>query len=246
MFITAPKAELFLESIKSEVEEIIASGQNNSARELSAATKQRFAIDLFPQYFRGDIGAKIVFVTFNGQDILVKNRVKFNNFDDYLNVSQELPDRNSIIEDGSLGELKRLQFLETFAATKNPDQQLERFYLSLIPYLPVKSFTLSGFTLQILQPYVDRVLNLIIEFPRDYVIFCGSGFEQLLKPYTIRKKDLNIQDESDSSPKKLKFTMLELVYQDRNFKVGITHSFTSLGMSAIAHSQYCKQLYDAF
>ena len=90
MFLTAPNTEVFLKSIKSEVEEIIASGQNSSAKKLSIVTKQKFASNRLPRYFRGNLAAKIVFVKFNCSEIQDRNRVRFSTYQDYFKACQKI------------------------------------------------------------------------------------------------------------------------------------------------------------
>lgn len=245
MFVTAPNAESFLESLRWEVEAIIASGQNNLAEELSALTKQKFASDRFPEYFRGNLAAQTVFITLNFQENNYKNGVRFDSFGSYLDAYQELQDSEDFRKNCSPLALKRLLFLEPFAEDKERKTKLPRLYLSLIPHTAIKSFSLSGFTPEILQPYLNRTLNIITEFPRKYILFCGSAFEQILRPYIVEKHHLDILSDRNSSSINLKFSLLDLIYEKQKFKVGLAHSFASLSMSAIDYSRYCKQLYDA-
>ena len=244
MFLTAPKAEVFLKSIKSEVEEIIASGQNSSAKKLSVVTKQKFASNRLPRYFRGNLAAKIVFVKFNCSEIQDTSRVRFSTYQDYFKACQKLPDRQSIIENGSLSELKQLQFVEPFIEGWENRQKLDRLYLYLIPHTPISTFSLSGFTPKILQPYLEKTLNIITQFPRKCIIFCGSAFEQILSPYTIEKQNLDLLKNLGSSSRNLKFSILNLADNNQKFKVGLAHSFASLSMSASDYSKSCKRLYD--
>lgn len=244
MFLTAPRAEGFLESIRSEVEAIINSGRNSSAKELSILTKQQFASNRFPQYFRGNLASKIVFVGFNCRENKSKARVKFATYQDYLNSCKELPDRQKIIENGSLTELKQLQFIEPFIDGWGNRQKLDRLYLYLIPHAPIADFSLTGFTPEILQPYLEKILDVLIQFPRKYIIFCGSAFEQVLSSYTLEKQTLDLVENSDRNSIALKFSLLNLAYKQEIIKVGLTHSFGSLSMSTIDYSKSCKQLYD--
>lgn len=240
MFIVEPKSKSYLESIELEVKEIISSGQNSRARELAASTKQEFYFDRYPKYFQGNLKAKVVFVNLNEREKNGINEKKsWASFERYLENCQEKLNRKYILEKGSLLEVKQLKFLDSFAKDYGRDI-LDRLYLYLIPY-GVKNLSLREFTPKILQPFVEKTLDIITEHPRDYIIFNGSVFEQILKPYLIKKQDLEIKSDRGN---KLKFSCLQLVVKQKKIKVGLAHSWNSLSMSTLDYGQHCKQLYD--
>jgi hypothetical protein len=63
----ADRFEPFLSDMRLEVEEFLATGSVRRARELSAATGQRFNDARLPQFFGGDLDAEVVLVHLNAK-----------------------------------------------------------------------------------------------------------------------------------------------------------------------------------
>ena len=254
------------EEIRKEIEEFIITGDSQEAIELSIRTGQEFHGDRYPKYFTGDLKAKVVLVHLNYQSTNnfadgETEENDFHRFEDYLDYHQHFGkynfSNNAPRKIKSILELKQIQFLQPFGVVDFVSEQtedsrwinLERFsdrilQLKLIPYTS-KKFSLRGLTPELLKPHLERILNIIISYPRDYIIFHGTAFEQILSKYIAAKQKFElIEQKGKSTCKNLRFLLLNLTYGGQTLKAGLIRSFASLRIPLSYYGKQCQHLYD--
>lgn len=257
------KAKIFPEQIRTEIEQLISTGKNQKALELSTTTGQSFDCHQYPRYFTGDLQAKVVLIRFHyeqANDRTARNQLSFNNFDEYFDYYQNFGTynfgRNSPRKIHSLFDIKQVEFLQPLnlidLVTENSEADrllnLEIIRdrvlrLKLIPYA-TNNFSLRGFTPEILQFHVERILNIIIQYPREYILFYGSAFEQILRKYTTAKHKFELRkEEQQSREHNFRFSILNLSYRGQTIKAGLAQSVTSLSKSMSYYGKECQRIY---
>jgi hypothetical protein len=97
------------------------------------------------------------------------------------------------------------------------DQKLQ---MELIPYGSA-TFSTIGFTPEVLRPHWERVLGLIASYPRDYVLFCGAIFEDLVREHIVQTYEFPLTKKDGSHTRqKARFSRLRFTYASRPFAPG--------------------------
>lgn len=120
----------------------------------------------------------------------------------------------------------------------------EKLQLELIPY-GSDTFSMSGWTEQLLDPHISRVLDVIGEAPRDYVIFCGQIFAQILGKYITRTHSFLLKKKDGSfSKNQARFSNLLFTHNNQTIRCGIAHSFAQQGIAMNEYGGQCKIHYE--
>ncbi len=100
--------------------------------------------------------------------------------------------------------------------------------LQLIPEAS-PNLTLRGLTKEILQPQVEQILKIILQYPRQYIFFSGSAFEQILRKCITTQHKLELRKEEQAfNQHDPRFSWLNLSYRGETIKAGLVRSFTCL------------------
>ena len=121
------------------------------------------------------------------------------------------------------------------------DQKLQ---LELIPY-ESQSFSSAGLTKEVLRPHFERLIKVITAHPRDYVIFCGRVFEQLLPSdaivedhsFRLRKKDGTLERAAS------RFSVLQLPANGKAITAGLAQSWARQGIPMTSYAEKIVELY---
>ncbi len=257
--------EKFKEIIQQDIEEFIATGKMTKAIELSAKTGQHFNHNEYPLYFTGNLDAKIVLIHLNPKQKnnyanVHVNPLIFKSLEDYfaynMNFGLYKYGKSSARTHKSPFDHKQIRFLKPFGvidfvevkAKEDIYINLERvvdskLQMELIPYGSEK-FSSRGFTSEILQPHIERLLDVIAASPRDYVIFCGSIFEELFNQYVTDIHEFKlIKNDGQPSKNKARFANLRFVYNGRTILAGLAHTFAQQGIPMTDYGRKCKELF---
>ena len=261
-----------IEVMKQDFDELHTTRKIQRARKLKHDTGMHVNHNEYPCYFFGDPNAKLVLVHLNpkqqdNHSEEYEGLFDFKSFDEYVNAHKDFGKiryRNS--NSKSAFDQKQVEFLEPFnlidLSSKNEFVNLEKvisdkLQLELIPFGASNFITSSmrksySKNPKILQSYIDLVLDTIISRQRDYVIFCGGIFEELLQSYTIDKKKhsfmLQKKDGSLTAGSK-SFSNITLDYEGQILKVGIAHTFSQRSLNGSLMNRYgqkCCELYDQY
>ncbi len=119
----------------------------------------------------------------------------------------------------------------------------DKLQMELIPY-GSDSFSSRGFTEAILQPHIERVLDVVAACPRDYVIFCGGIFEELFRTSIIDNHEFKLtKNNGKPSKNRARFANLRFEYKDRTIFAGLAYTFAQQGIPMADYGQKCKELY---
>src|SRR5947199_413231 len=76
--------EQFKRLVRDDVDEFVKTGEIKAARELSQKTGQSFAHDDWPQFFTGQLDAKLVLVQLNPGPRKTRSEIESRSFDQYF------------------------------------------------------------------------------------------------------------------------------------------------------------------
>jgi hypothetical protein len=255
----------FLDEIRSDLDELRATGVMSRARDLSLATGQHFADNTYPAYFFGDLNASFVLVHLNPQYSDTPARrmdgdeapCSFEeHFERHRHFGAQRYGPASSRTHRSRFDYKQISFLQAFDVIdfREDDKftNLERvidhkLQLELIPYGSA-SFSSSGFTSQILSPHFARIMGVISAVPRDYVIFCGEVFGKLLKPEWVvedvdERKFRLTKNDGSMTKQASSFANLRLPCNGGTIHAGWAQSWARQGIPMRSYGQEVQRRY---
>lgn len=236
--------------VRANIEELIATGTMHQAVELSAATGQRFNANQTPLFFVGDLSARLVVVYFNPYQVEGSNKPR--SFEEYWESCAHFGERTygpGAEKHRDRFDRKQWEFLRWFGAVDC--SSLARFMdsklqLELIPY-GSRQFRSTGFSAAVLRPHIDRLLGVIAEVPRDYVLFCGRLFEEVFGAYVVERFRFRLTKRNGQPMRQSSgFATLAIPYQGRVIYAGLAPSFARQGFYGslmAAYGQQCAALY---
>ena len=253
--------ERFFNEIRADLDELLATGVIGRARELSARTGQHFNDNQYPLFFTGDLDASFVLVHLNPKQpnesaSKVPSPFPIRSFEEYFDACRHfgarMYGRSSPRTHRSPFDHKQLRFLHPFGVIDfveehkpedrftNLERVIDRkLQLELIPY-GSDSFSVGGFTDDLLRPHYERIVQVIAAQPRDYVIFCGRVFEPLLADHVVEEHTFRLRKD-DGTPERQasRFANLRLDYGGRTIAAGLAQSWSRQG---IPMSSYAKEV----
>ena len=121
-----------------------------------------------------------------------------------------------------------------------------KLQLELIPYAST-GFAARDFSADLLQPHFERVLGVIAAFPRDYIIFCGAVFDELLKlsgRETFRSDHhFPLATKKGTSKGEYQFSNIAFSYEGATLRAGVARSFAIQGIPMSAYGAKCHEFY---
>jgi hypothetical protein len=257
-----PAIQQLLDAARSDVEELIATGRMSRAGKLADGTGEEFDPSYFPMFFTGDFKAPLVLVHLNPKLADRLTGPRFEDFDAYLEGHArfglhhwgEDPSYRSAFDHKQVrflrpfGVIDFVTGVDTASKRRNCELAIDRkLQLELVPYAS-PSFSTHRFSAAILHPHFDRVLGAIAAYPRDYVLFCGSVFGELLRDsgrllshseHRFRLPTTN----GAVSKHEYRFTNVTIDYDGREIVAGIARSFAVQGLPMEAYARKCHELY---
>lgn len=253
----------FKKIVKADFNQWKENGYCNEAQLLN----KRVGMDYFdtanPHFFTGNINSELVLIHLNPK----RNRPDWNKACDYEDFQSYWHSyekfgkmhygRESDKTYRSQFDHKQIRFLKPFDILQingnDKHQNLEKviddkLQLELVPY-GSPDFSYHKIGVKNLSPFVDRLLSIILEAPRKYVIFCGRVFEHVLSDY--------IQDKTTHSFKLTKKDGLltKSEFQVINVKIDIgghtvtaciAPQFAKQGYPETQYGSKVKELYGVF
>ena len=188
----------------------------------------------------------------------------YKSFDEYSEYFSNFGEKNynmntkysSKFDDKQLRFLKKLDVLP-FVDEKNESDNKENLAISIDKKLQIEliPFGSSDFDfrkindLSIMKKHFERTLNLISEYERKYVLFCGAVFRDtdILKGYIkIQKQDKFKLIKKDGSFTKTEFEVINILinYDNKNTKAAILPQFALQGAPVDKYAEKVKELYN--
>jgi hypothetical protein len=250
-----------LSEARMDVDQLLRQGHFDRARELSRHTGMHFDASCNPMYFTGAFESPIVLVHLNPKLSKELADYTYLDFEDYFSKHRSFGKLHWESDPGyySRFDLKQVRFLRPFRvidfvpksesghlrtnAAKAIDEKLQ---LELIPYASHK-FESAMFSNDLLRLHISRVLAAIVSYPREYVIFCGAVFDDLLDQSGLLSfRDdhyFHLPTKSGVSKMKYRFSNVQFRYQGMSVRAGIARSFAVQGIPMDAYGSACSDLY---
>jgi len=251
-----------LNEARTDVNELLANGRIDRASELAQRTGVPFDSSYFPMYFTGAFESPLVLVHLNPKLSAQLGGPLYANFDAYYDQHRRFGYHHWEMDPSykSAFDHKQMRFLRPFGVItflpeiKPRDKRVnlgrvidKKLQLELIPYAS-PGFAAKDFSIDLLQPHFERVLGVIAAFPRDYVIFCGAVFDELLKlsgRETFRlDHPFPLATKQGTSKNVYQFSNVAFKYEGATIRAGIARSFAIQGIPMSAYGSKCHELYD--
>lgn len=265
--------EKFLEDIKEEYDRFENDGISKDAIELGEKIGQHLNCNCYPHYFTGNLRAKLVFVQLmpkqdNTDSHEFGGDRRFKSFEEYINFFEnygEIQYRDKESKFKSTFDTRQLLFLKQFGIIdfiedngsyqknrENLARSIDRkLQLELVPY-GSNNFEVKKKNANYLKEYIDRILGVITEVNREYIIFCGGIFKTLLKDYIVREEKHGFKlKKLDGSEIKsnCNYYNITIKFNGEEIKAGIAPTYAMQCINGILMEQYgqkCKEFYDSW
>ncbi len=258
----------FKAAIKAEFEEFAETGRMLGAIAMSKATGHHFNHSNYPLYFTGALDAPMVLIHLNpkqANDYAERylGPIRWQSFDEYFAFHerfghhmygvQSARTHRSPFDHRQIRFLRPFNVVEFVSGVSSDDRytNLERAIdckcqLELVPY-GSDSFKTHQLKPELLQPLIDRLLQVITECPRRYVVFCGTVFAKLLRSRIVHTERFLLRKQDGSwTTNRASFSWLQLPHHGKVVHAGIAHSFAQQGIPLSRCGEECRRRYDQF
>ncbi len=250
---------VYLAELEKEYSEFIETGKIRLIEDVKRLTTKNFSYSS-PLYYLGNIRSRLAIITFNSKkDYLCKGNPPID-FESYQNKSKSLgeifleseneAEFNSIYS----SDIRLLNYLKPFnlirfdhnSISKNLHKLTnEKLELGLVPFNS-PDFSEKDFMSNhvVCKPFTERVLNGIIAYPRQYIVFIGSCFNNILDEYIEESESFRFLVTSLNSPNQkfiAHFTRVTLNYKDRRVIAGIAESFCDENLDSVLLEKYGQE-----
>lgn len=249
----------FLAELEKEYSELLTTGKIKSIEEIKSLTSKQFSYSS-PQYYSGNISSKLVVVTFNSNREYLCREKPTQDFESYKVGSKLLGDLflndNCIndIESSYPVDIRMLNYFKPFNVIRFEQDSIkknlkrltdEKFEISLIPFLS-PDFSEKDFmtNYKICKPFVDRILEGIVACQRQYIVFLGSCFNNILSDYIEESESFRFLLTTPNCPNQKfvgHFTRVTVKYENRRFIAGIAESFCNEDFESILLEKYGQE-----
>jgi hypothetical protein len=251
-----------LNDARADVNELLAHGRIDRASELAQRTGVQFNSSYFPMYFTGAFESPFVLVHLNPKLNERLSGPRYADFDAYYDAHRCFGYHHwgSDPSYRSAFDHKQVRFLRPFGAIdfrpeSEPGHQRanaalaidQKLQLELIPYAS-PGFAARDFSIDLLQPHFERVLGAIAAFQRDYIVFCGAVFDDLLtrsgRLTDRRDHRFHLATKQGMSKSQYRFSNVAFRHEGATLRAGIAQSFATQGIPMSAYGSRCHEFYD--
>ena len=253
----------YIEIVKENYYQWATKGYCEEAETLNKEIGEAYFDTGSPHFFTGDVNSKLVLIHLNpkrGSDDFGDNN-PYNNFNDYwfhfTNFGKIHYGIDSQRKHRSPFDHKQIRFLKPFNILPFKDgdkyHNLEvvidnKLQIELIPYgSPDFNYSLVG--TKNIEPFFERIIYLLLEKDRKYIIFCGKVFTELLKPYIVSNITHTFKlTKISGEPTKDDFNVIciKLQYKEKTIKAVIAPQFAKQGYPVTQYGEMVKTLYNSF
>ncbi len=248
----------FLAELEKEYSELLSTGKIKIFEDVKAITSKQFSYDS-PQYYSGNFRSKFVLINFNSKREYLCNGGIPNDFESYKVKNQSLGEvflyaNSDVVDKVYPYDFRLLNYLKPFNfirfdrddilknLKKLTDEKLE---LGLVPFKS-PDFNERDFmsNYNTCKPLVDRLLSGVVSYPRQYVIFIGSGFNNILSDYIEETESFRFLLTSPNFPNQkfiAHFTRIIIKYNGKRFIAGIAESFCDENFDSIVLEKYGQE-----
>lgn len=251
--------EVFLTELEKEYTELIKTGKIKIVEDVKKLTSKQFSYEN-PLYFLGNIRSRTALIKFSSskENLTIKNKPL--DFITYQSVNQSLgeiflqPDDEEEFENIYYEDIRMFNYLKPFQVLRFKNNSIkenlqkltnEKLELELVPYLS-PDFSEVDFmnNYKICKPFIERLLNGILSYPRQYIVFIGEGFKNILAEYIEDFETFNFFLTSPNYPNQkvlARFTRITLKYHNRKVIAGIAESYCDKNLDNIMIEKYGRE-----
>ncbi len=250
---------VFLTELEKEYSELIETGKIQIIEEVKRLTSKQFSYN-DPLYFFGNISSRIALVTFNSKrETLCKGSkpLDFSTYQDkHQNPENIFHELNDVAEFEMVHakDIRMLSYLKPFQIIRFDSQSIqknlqkltnEKLELELVPYLS-PDFSEKDFmnNYAVCKPFIERILNGILAYPRQYVVFIGDCFRKILAEYVEESETFRFLLTSPNRPNQkfiAQFTRITLNFNNRKVIAGIADSFCDENLDDVLLEKYGQE-----
>lgn len=247
------------ESEKKEHSELIQAGRLQIIEEIKniVSKKIRYNNSL---YSIGNCRSKVALITFNARKEYLNKTNHALHYGYYQVENQNTDDiffetnGEKNIESRFSEEMRVLNFIKPFQIIRfdgdsiNKDLKRlkeEKLELDLVPFLS-PNFSVDDFmcNYKLCKPLIERVLNDVFAYPRQYAIFIGGCFNKILAEYTEKSENTSFVLTSRNKPNQkfiAQFTRISLNFKNKKIIAGIAESFFDENLDEIMIEKYGRE-----
>jgi len=250
---------VFLNELEKEYTELLATGKVQIVENVKKVTSKQFSYNS-PLYYFGNFQSRVVLITFNSKRKYLCKENSSVDFKSYQDKNQSLgeifleSDEENVFELTYASDIRKLNYLKPFNIIRfDRNSTLEslkkltnvKLELGLVPYLS-PDFSEKDFmsNYNVCKPFVERVLNGIIAYPRQYIIFFGSCFNGILSEYIEESESFRFLLTSPNCPNQkfvAHFTRITLKFNNRRVIAGIAESFCDENLDNFLLEKYGQE-----
>ncbi|MDL2241087.1 hypothetical protein LJC69_05625 [Bacteroidales bacterium OttesenSCG-928-K22] len=252
----------FKQTIKKDFDEWKNQGYCQSAIDLNKKIGEDYFDTASPQFFTGDINSKIVFIHLNPK----RNRDEWNKecndvdftayWDRHAQFGKNYYGKNSPRTHKSPFDHKQIRFLKPFNILPFNDDvyhNLEvvadkKLQLELVPF-GSPDFIYQRVGKENLQPFINLLLDTILESKREYIIFCGKIFSEILGKSIVEQKVHSFHlTKNDGKPTVSLFEVMNIRLKHNNTEIiaSIAPQFAKQGYPVGRYGEKVYELYGKF
>lgn len=257
-----PGITKLIDDARTDVLELLADGRISRAAELARQTGLDLDASYFPMYFTGDFAARLVLVHLNPKLSPRLAGPRCNDFDSCLESHKRFGHHHWELDPSyrSAFDHKQVRFLrpfgvidfldETSPAAKRNNAAMAidaKLQLELIPYAS-PTFPTHRLSPGVLRPHFERVIGAISAYPRDYVLFCGAVFDDLLEGSgyleSRHEHPFRLPTTTGTSKGEYRFSNVMISHGGQQLRAGVARSFATQGLPMAAYGRRCRELHD--
>ncbi|NOU17892.1 MAG: hypothetical protein HOO91_10090 [Bacteroidales bacterium] len=247
------------ESEKKEHSELIQAGRAQIIEEIKNIISKKFCYNN-SLYSIGNCRSKIALITFNARKEYLNNTNQTLDFSSYQVEHQNIDDifletdGEKYIESRLSEEMRVFNYIKPFQIIRfdgdsiNKDLKRlkdEKLELDLVPFLS-PNFSGDDFmcNYKLCKPLIERVLNDVFAYPRQYAIFIGGCFNKILAEYTEKSENTSFVLTSRNKPNQkfiAQFTRITLNFKNKRIIAGIAESFFDENLDEIMIEKYGRE-----
>jgi len=243
----------YLSGIEKNISELLEAGEIIST-ENSKNEASKFFNFSEQIAFKGNIKSKVAIVTYSSNHKYLKaEKQKEENSSSQSRGEFNNSNHNSS-ESNTEFNIKIFNYLKPFQIIRFDNDSLEsnlqkfndqKFHIDLIPYFS-KEFTVNDLiqNYSMSKSFVDHLLNGVLAYPRQYVVFVGDLFTDILSEYIEETDRFSFML---TSPNKVNqkitayFTRVTINYKGRKLIAGVAESFFDVNFDDIMLEKYGQE-----
>ena len=250
-----------LEEAFTDVEEVLDHRPVSHAVQLKKVTGLPFQTMQFPMYFTGAFESPLVVVHLNPKFSTRLNNPGFSSFADYYDHHRRFGhyhwEKDKTYR--SQFDHKQVRFLRPFGVIPFVNESElggdrinaalvcdRKLQLELVPYAS-PDFPAHKLPAEELDRHFERVLGVIAAFPRQYVLFCGAMFDDLLdrsgRRTSYEPHLFHLETKAGTSKGQYRFSNVVIRFGEGSITAGVARSFATQGLPMRAYGAKCHELY---